>query len=222
MNKHKIIIFIIALILIICSIFALNVKRVNKFKIEYESLNGKKNEEGKTYKSISIKKNNPIEYANYEKIFDVLDNTGIIYFGFPECPWCRSAIPSLLDAAEETGLEKIYYMNNLNDRDIKVLKDGSIVTEKKGTNNYNKLLKKIGDMASTYEGLNDETIKRLYYPTVIAVKNGNILDIIVGTVDSQKDPYTPLTKKQALELKEKYTIAMNKILMCDASSSYTC
>ena len=45
-----------------------------------------------------------------EEIFDILDGTGIIYFGFPECPWCRNAVPVLLDAAEEVGIEKIYYI----------------------------------------------------------------------------------------------------------------
>ncbi len=222
MNKRKIIILITIILLAIGTIFIINMQKPNKFKKEYESLNGKQTEEGKEYKNITIKENNPVVYASYKEIFDVLDSTGIIYFGFPECPWCRNAVPVLLEAAEETGIEKIYYMNNVNDRDIKTLKDGNIITKKEGTNNYNKLLQKLGDNAPTYEGLNDSSIKRLYFPAVIVVKDGNIVDTIFGTVDSQKDPYIPLNSAQTKELKEKYVTAINKILMCDHSSAYTC
>ena len=214
MNKKAIIISIITVLIIIGTIFVVNIINTNKFKKEYESLNGKKAENGQPYLKLTIDKENPIVYSNYKEIFDILDGTGIIYFGFPECPWCRNAVPVLLDAAEEVGIEKIYYMNNLEDRDVKELKDGKIVTTKKGTSNYYKLLEKLKDKASIYKGLNDDSIKRLYYPTVIAVKNGEIIDTIVGTVDSQIDPYIPMTKKQKRELKGKYMEAIKKIIMC--------
>ncbi len=198
------------------------IKPKNTFKKEYESLNGKTNDNGKTYLNVNISKDNPVEYADYKKVFEVLDKSGIIYFGFSECPWCRNAVPVLLDAAKETGVEKIYYMNNLNDRDIKKLENNEIVTEKEGTKNYKKLLKKLGDKASVYEGLNDDNIKRLYFPTVVVVKNGKITDYIVGTVDAQKDPYKKLTKSQKKELKEKYVKAMSATLTCSLNAEEKC
>ena len=73
-----------------------------KFKEEYENLNGKDNGNGKNYLSIDIKSYNPISYSNYEEIFDILDKgTGVIYLGFPECPWCRNLVPVLVDSALE-------------------------------------------------------------------------------------------------------------------------
>ena len=198
------------------------IKPKNTFKKEYESLNGKTNDNGKTYLNVNISKDNPVEYADYKKVFEVLDKSGIIYFGFSECPWCRNAVPVLLDAAKETGVEKIYYMNNLNDRDIKKLENNEIVTEKEGTKNYKKLLKKLGDKASVYEGLNDDNIKRLYFPTVVVVKNGKITDYIVGTVDAQKDPYKKLTESQKKELKEKYVKAMSATLTCSLNAEEKC
>lgn len=204
----------IVLLLTIGTIFLIK-KPENKFKKEYESLNGQKNESGKEYKKISISNDNPVVYSTYEEIFKVLDGTGIIYFGFPECPWCRNAVPVLLDAAKETGLDKIYYLNNLEDRDILSLKDGSIITEKESTKDYKKLLDKLKDVVSVYEGLEDESIKRIYFPTVVAVKNGKIISYIEGTVDSQTDPYISLNGKQKEELKEKYIEAISETMVCD-------
>lgn len=220
MNKNKkIILFIAVMIIGICSFFILKPETMAvRFKKEYESLNGKKTESNKKYLNVTIKNSNKIVYASYSRIFEILNTTGVIYFGFPECPWCRNAVPLLLEAANETGIEKIYYMNNKEDRDIKSLKDGKIITEKDGTNNYNKLLKKFGENASVYENLNDSNIKRLYFPTVVVVKNGKIVDYITGTVDSQTDPYKPLNSKQKKELKNKYIKAMKKTLICDSEN----
>ena len=83
-----------------------------KFKEEYENLNGKDNGNGKNYLSIDIKSYNPISYSNYEEIFDILDKgTGVIYLGFPECPWCRNLVPVLVDSALEEKVSPIYYLN---------------------------------------------------------------------------------------------------------------
>lgn len=211
---QKVILCLVVLVIGVVSFIYLRPESMEThFKLEYESLNGKDN-----YIDVNIPSDNNIIYADYEQIFDVLEGTGVIYFGFPECPWCRNAIPVLIDAAKESGIENIYYLNNSEDRDSKILKDGKVITEKEGTDNYNKLLKKLGDKASTYEGLKDDSIKRLYFPTVVVVKNGEITDYIEGTVDSQKDPYTPLNKDQEKELKDKYIKAMNKLKTCDQNS----
>ncbi len=218
-NSVKIILSLIILVIAgIAFIFLKPESMASRFKLEYESLNGQKTDDGREYMEVNINNDNKIVYADYKTIFDVLDGTGVIYFGFPECPWCRNAVPVLLEAAEESGIKQIYYLNNHDDRDTKVLKDGEVITEKEGTSNYNKLLEKLGDKASVYEGLEDKTIKRLYYPTVVFVKNGEITDYIEGTVESQEDPYTALTKDQRQELKDKYKSAINNLLSCDQDS----
>lgn len=189
-----------------------------KFKNEYEKLNGKKTGEAdKKYAKLSISENNSVVYSDYDEIMNILeDGTGVIFFGFPECPWCRSALPVLLEAAKETGIDKIYYLNNLEDRDIKkVDDDGSISIEKNGTENYNKLLEVLGENASVYEGLGNDEVKRLYFPTVIFVNNGEIKGLHVSTVESQEDPYKALTKEQREELKNIYIEGMEKTIACD-------
>ena len=217
-NCKIILSFIVLLIGLISFIYLKPESMSTRFKLEYESLNGQKVSGNKTYLSTNIPSNNNIVYADYDKVFEVLDNTGVIYFGYPTCPWCRNVVPVLLQAAKELGIDKIYYLNNKDDRDTKVLKDGKVITEKKGSANYNKLLKKLKDKAAIYDGLNDDSIKRLYFPTVVVVKDGQITDYIEGTVDSQKDPYTPLNKSQSKELKEKYIKAMSNLLSCEQNS----
>ena len=213
-KNQKIILFIVAMLT--CLFFILKPETMSiRFKKEYESLNGKKSESGKKYLDVTIRNSNKVVYASYSKIFEVLNASGVIYFGFPECPWCRNAVPVLLEAANEIGIDKIYYLNNKDDRDTKVLKNNKIVTEKEGSSNYNKLIKKLGDNASIYESLNDDSIKRLYFPTVVVVKDGKIVDYIMGTVESQQNPYKALNSSQKKELKNKYIKAMRKVLACD-------
>lgn len=187
-----------------------------KFKEEYEKYNGKINEKNNSkYMDVEIDEKNPIKYSNYEEIFDILDNgTGVIYFGFPECPWCRNFIPVLLDAAKEVGIERIFYLNNSSDRDTKELKDGKIVTTKEATNNYNKLVEKLGDKLGSYNGLNDPSIKRLYFPTTVFVSNGEILDIHVATLESQTNPSKALTKQQYNELKNILIDNITEVISC--------
>lgn len=187
-------------------------KEEDKFKTEYESLNGKE-KEGTKYVSVSIPSQNRMVYPSFSELMDLFDHgTGVIYFGFPECPWCRNAVPVLIDAVKELGIEKIYYFNARDMRDTKVLNElGEVVTEKEGTKEYYQLLAALGNYADVYDGLNDEAIKRLYFPTVVVVKNGKIIGTHVSTVASQTDPTIPLKEEQKEELKEIYQTYLTKI-----------
>ena len=190
-----------------------------KFKEEYESLNGKKNKNGKEYVNISIPKDNKMVYATYDEIVDVIKNkNGVIYFGFPECPWCRNSVPILIDAINELGIDKIYYFNALDMRDEKKLDDsGNVVVVKEGTNEYKELLELLHGYISEYKGLNDPSIERLYFPTVIFVKNGEIIGSHVSTLESQTDPYKKLNKDEKQELKDIYLNLINQVyeVVCD-------
>ncbi len=226
MEKKKLRILILGSILIIgVALGVYQAIRVNnketdaiKFKAEYESINGQENSSNKNYATLDVNKDNPMIYADYDKVFEVLNGTGVIFFGFKECPWCRTAIPVLLEAAKEIGIDKIYYLNNLDSRDVKKLENGQIITEKEGTAEYYKLLDKLGtEYTEEYTGLDDASIRRLYFPTVLVVKDGKIISSIVGTVDSQTDPYVSLTESQKNELKNNYIENMKKTLLCDQS-----
>ena len=189
-----------------------------KFEKEYEEYNGKETPYGGNYLEIDIAKENNIKYSSYDEVYSILeDGTGVIYFGFPTCPWCRNLVPVLVDAAKEAGIDTIYYLNNMEDRDSKELVDGEIVIKKNGTKNYYKLVEKLESVLGEYEGLNDSNIKRLYYPTVIFVKDGKIVDSHIGTVDSQENPSVFLNDEQYKELKDTLVNKMTKLIVCDGA-----
>ncbi len=173
-----------------------------KFKEEYEAENGQDNGNGKTYTTMTIAADNPIVYATGADVLTTLtEGSGIILFGFPQCPWCRLIIPVLLEMAAENNVDKILYYNNKDQRDTKTLDaSGQIVTEQTGTDEYYQILTALGDYASVYAGLNDDSVKRLYFPTVVFVSAGTIVGLHVSAVDSVTDPYQPLTDQQHDEL----------------------
>ncbi len=206
-SKNIIIILLIVIIIFgIIGIFQLksNVnKDGRKFKEEYESLNGKATgKDDKKYMRLSIDENNPVTYVDLGEALKILKNdTGVIYFGFPECPWCRNLVPVLLEAIKEAEYKNVYYCNALNDRDKKHLDaDGKIIVDQEGSKEYQELLEYLYDKLSVYEGLNDDKIKRLYFPTVVFVKDGKVVDFHENTVDTQEDPYQALTEEQHNEL----------------------
>lgn len=198
-----------------------------KFKEEYESLNGKtiENTEYK-YPSVEINKDNAIKYSNADEIIEVLnDGTGVIYLGYPTCPWCRSAIPVLLESADEVGIENIYYMNMKDERDeIKVKEDGTLEVVKEGTEGYKKLLERLDVILDEYmlEDIHGNQVsaneKRIYVPLVVFVKDGEIVGYHVDTVESQTNPFEALNEDQKNELMDIYINYMHKVLndVCDS------
>lgn len=219
-------------LLIVCSLFLITgcgnkESDASKFKKEYESLNGKTIENSKyKYPEVKIIKDNAIKYSDADKVIDVLDKgTGVIYFGYPTCPWCRNAVPVLLEAANEVGIENIYYMNIKEDRDeIKVKEDGSLEVVKEGSAGYKKLLKRLDAVLDDYtlEDINGNTVsaneKRIYVPLVIFVRGGEIVGMHVDTVKSQTNPLEVLNDEQKNELMDIYINFMHKVLndVCDS------
>lgn len=98
-------------------------------------------------------------YRTYDEIIKILDNgTGVILFGFPECPWCQRYAVYLNDVAKELDYEKIYYYNILEDR-------------KNNTEEYQNIVSIIGE----YLQFDEEGNKRVYVPAVVAVNKGEIV-----------------------------------------------
>lgn len=204
-----------------------------QFKNEYEKFNGVE-VYGNKYQKLDLSANNPIKYSNYDEILDIIENkTGIIYLGFPECPWCRTIIPVLFDVVKDNKINKIYYLNIKDERDSYVVEDGKLVyemdengNEKKGTEGYFKLLEALDehltDYTIFYEDKEYETgEKRIYAPTVIFVKNGKIIGIHVSSIDSQTNGFNKLSLKEEEELYsiyEEYILNM-KQTSCTKGSS---
>ncbi len=176
------------------------------FKEQYESLNGTKNSSDKDYLKVSIKENAPVEIKTDKEILDVLEKgTGVVYFGFNSCPWCRSLIETLLQSIEDNGINKLYYVDIKDIRSTYEVKNKKLTETKEGTESYYKILEKLDEYLTKYTITDDKKEydtkeKRLYAPTVVVLKDGEIVGFHEGTVESQKDPYLGLNDTEKKEL----------------------
>ena len=173
-----------------------------KFKEEYESLNNTKNSSGRDILNLSINEANPIVYKTAEEITDILKNkTGIVYFGFNSCPWCRSMIETLIKSAEDNNIDTIYYVDIKDIRSSFEVKNNKLVEIKKGSTGYYQILDILAEYLQDYKITNnkkeyDTKEKRLYAPTVVMVKDGEIKGFHEDTVPTQEDPYLGLNAKE--------------------------
>lgn len=190
------------------------------FKNEYESLNNVLREkDGKTIKELSIPSNNPVDIVTEEEAVRLLESgTGIIYFGFPDCPWCRSMLPVLLNTLDNMSIDRLYYLNISSIRDTLALTEkNKVEVKEEGTPSYYKILELLDEVLEpfylkTSDGKKIDTKeKRLYAPTVVAFKEGKIVDIHVGTVDSQESGYDDLIDEQKDELNNEFIELVNKV-----------
>jgi len=166
-----------------------------RFKEEYETLNEQKNTAGThTFKTITIPEFNLIRYTTPEEILEIAESgTGLIYFGFPQCPWCRQMTPLLIEVALYAGLDTIHYIDMTEIRTTWILQDGNPIMTDPGHPRYQDLLTAFrsvieplplnpfhltdsdGDRVSTEE-------LRIFVPTVVAIRDGIIVGSHVYTV----------------------------------------
>lgn len=194
MNKKKLMVVIdILLGVILVGVMTFGIYQYlksdgEKFKAEYEALNNEN-------VNINISKNNPIKYVTLDEVFDIIQNkTGVIYFGFPGCPWCRNMIPVLFEAAKNNNIDTIYYFNPRN-------------VKKSDNDEYNKLK----EILNEYLSEDENGQKVLYVPDVYFIKDGKIVGHHLGTVDSQEEPTISLTEEEKNELLDIFNELFEKI-----------
>jgi len=169
------------------------------FKDEYESLNNQTRvTTNQTHKSVSILERNNITYITMSETANILEEgSGIIYFGFAACPYSRIAVPILLSAMQASDLEQIYYVNLRPDdnaqndlRDTYTLNaKNKAKRTKEATTGYYDVLTLLANELSDYTLTTDAGKvvntgeKRLESPTVVAVKNGEIVGFHEKTLD---------------------------------------
>ena len=110
------------------------------------------------YKEISIKEKNPIKYSSLDEVLDIMNNkSGLILLCYSESNSCKDNIPVLLEAAYQTGLNKIYYLNS---KDLNTDKLDNYINNFDGINVlFVKDKENIGTISSldeNYKQMNDE------------------------------------------------------------------
>mgnify|MGYP004530266687 FL=1 len=197
-----------------------------KFKEEYEKLNGKKNDQGKKYREITIDSKNKIVYKTTEEVLDLIDKkkSFVLYFGFDTCPWCRSVVPTLASVSKELNQE-VYYTDVKDIRDTFELDDDNKPKlVKKGSKDYSRLLEKLEPVLEDYtltDSDNNEIKvgeKRIYAPSIVSVIDGKAKELTTGISDKQTDGYMKLTKEMEKETYNK----IKKVLKQVSDKNNTC
>ena len=218
MKKKKVIIIIgIVLALIVgLLVFYICTKEDSdavKFKKEYESYNNviwKDNNISGKYFELNIDKNNPIVYLNDDTVLKAMKNgSKIIYFGFPNCNWCRSMVPVLLEVSKDNGLEKVYYYP------FRDLRNRYEKGDPKAEKIYDEIVKLMGNNISTdFDSGKKKGKKKITAPTVIVTNKGKVIAYHKDTVDSHRDYSKKLDQKQENELYKIYEDMVLDLIMC--------
>lgn len=220
--------FIVILVLTGCSYGSKKTDAL-KFKEEYESLNDKEVDgvSKKKYRKVEINKDNPMQYKSAKELVKMIEKkkTFIVYFGFDSCPWCRSVLPSLLEVAHDLEVSTIYYVDVKEIRDVlKLDENNNVLEEKKGTDDYYKLLELLDRVLEKYtlkkeDGEEKDTKeKRIYAPSVISIVDGKAKKLETGISEKQTDGYMKLTDEMKKETYDKFKCSIK----CVLESSNTC
>lgn len=143
---------------------------IYEFVPREESVSNKKFNEEYTL----VDKDNVYVYKSINDIINVLSNgTGIVYLGFPECPWCQRYVVYLNILAKEYNVKEIYYYNIKNARS-------------NNTKEYQKIVEILKDLLP----YDDNGNKKVFVPTVVFVKNGKViaLDDETSTISDGTTP----------------------------------
>jgi len=184
--KKKNIILLVGAILLILVVIVTTVLILNKEPKQKDKTDAVKFSEEYT----KIDENNVFVYRDMKQIINILEKgTGIVYLGFPECPWCQTYVKYLNDVALDLGIEKIYYYNIRQDRND-------------NTEDYQKVV----SILEKYLQNDEEGNKRIYVPSVIALKKGEIVGFDDETAWDTKGfskPEDYWTNEEIKDLKEK-------------------
>ena len=106
-----------------------------------------------------VSEDNPFVYRSGDGIVDILEHgTGVVFLGFPSCPWCQAYAGYLSEVAIDKGLDKIYYYN--------IEKDRAENSE---------LYQKLVSILAPYLQYTDEGQARIFVPNVTFVVDGKII-----------------------------------------------
>ncbi len=155
-----------------------------------------------------VSKENSFQYITIEDTLEIINRgTGIIYFGFQECPWCQVYVPILDEVIREKNVDKVYYYNP---KDIR----------ENNTKEYQRIITLLGK----YMNDDKEGNKRLYVPHIFAIRDGKVLGEIKTTPEmaqSKANEYFTDSRKQQLK-SEIASVILKFNESCNDSGSKGC
>ncbi len=146
----------------------------------------------------SVSEDNVFVYKDIDEIIKIMEHgTGVVYLGFPDCPWCRAYVKYLNEVALDVGIDEIYYYNILEDR-------------ANNTEKYQKIVSILGDNLQ----YDKEGNYRIFVPNVSFHIDG---EIIGNDYETSLDTHglssatEYWTEEEVFDLKERLTIYMEKV-----------
>ena len=146
----------------------------------------------------SVSEENVFVYKDIDEIIRIMEHgTGIVYLGFPECPWCNAYVKYLNEVALDVGIDEIYYYNILEDRT-------------NNTDNYKKIVSILGDNLQ----YDKEGNFRIFVPNVSFHIDG---EVIGNDYETSYDTHglssavEYWTEDEVSDLKERLTSYMERV-----------
>lgn len=151
----------------------------------------------------TVSDSNKFVYKSVEQIIEQLESgTGVVYLGFPECPWCQEYVKYLDQIAVAKGLSEISYYN------IKQIRSDN-------TAEYQEI---VSLLQAHQLDLDSNGNPRIFVPELVFVKNGQILgrDNTTSLNSTEKDgtPAEWWTAERVAELKAKLEPLVDQIIDC--------
>lgn len=138
-----------------------------------------------------------------QKVIDFLKSgTGIVYFYFNECDWCKKTMPIFKQALEESDYKgEVLYFN-------------PYYIRKNNTEEY----KQIVDILKEILKEDENGEKKLYVPEVVFVKEGKIIGHQTNNVETYTNNKEEMTEEEIWELNLIYTSFMDRLVDYECST----
>lgn len=146
----------------------------------------------------SVSEDNVFVYKNIDEIIKIMEHgTGVVYLGFPDCPWCRAYVKYLNEVALDVGIDEVYYCNILEDRT-------------NNTDSYKKIVSILGDNLQ----YDKEGNHRIFVPNVSFHVEG---EVIGNDYETSYDTHglssavEYWTNEEVADLKNRLTMYMEEV-----------
>ena len=101
---------------------------------------------------------------------------GVLFLGFPECPWCQTLVPHLDASAKDMAIAEIQYFDIRQDR-------------ADDTELYQKFVEKL----EPYLDQGEDGKPRIFVPNVVILRNGEVVGNYKIELPESDEPVTPQT-----------------------------
>ena len=157
----------------------------------------------------TVARDNPFVYKSAQDIIDVIEHgTGVVFLGFPSCPWCQAYAGTLANVAKNNGLDKIYYYNIYDAR-------------QNNTEDYQKLVTLLGANLQ----YDEDGHRRIYVPDVVFVIDGRIIGNDLETskdTAGESDPAAYWTEARKSALESRLNAYTKQVVDATGNCSETC